>query len=111
LIVVVVVMLFRTDPVLAVCALAPLPFVNLTARRFSGAIHPAVRRVQQEQAQLATVVEETVAGIRVVKGFGAERVQSTKLPARPTTSTSRRWERPGSARPTCRSWSCSRPSG
>jgi ATP-binding cassette, subfamily B, bacterial len=79
LIVVVVVMLFRTDPVLAVCALAPLPFVNLTARRFSGAIHPAVRRVQQEQAQLASVVEETVAGIRVVKGFGAERVQSTKL--------------------------------
>ena len=76
---VVVVMLFRTDPVLALCALAPLPLVNLTARRFSGAIHPAVRQVQQEQAQLASVVEETVAGIRVVKGFGAERVQSAKL--------------------------------
>ena len=79
LIVVVVVLLFRTDPVLAVCALAPLPLVNLTARRFSGAIHPAVRLVQQEQAQLASVVEETVAGVRVVKGFGAERVQSAKL--------------------------------
>jgi ATP-binding cassette subfamily B protein len=79
LIVVVVGLLFRTDPVLALCALAPLPLVNLTARRFSGAIHPAVRRVQQEQAQLASVVEETVAGIRVVKGFGAERVQAAKL--------------------------------
>jgi ATP-binding cassette subfamily B protein len=38
-----------------------------------------VRLVQQEQAQLASVVEETVAGVRVVKGFGAERVQSAKL--------------------------------
>ena len=79
LIVVVVGVLFRTDPVLAACALAPLPLVNLTARRFSGAIHPAVRLVQQEQAQLASVVEETVAGVRVIKGFGAERVQADKL--------------------------------
>lgn len=75
----VVVILFTTDPVLALFALAPLPFVNLTARRFSGAIHPAARAVQNEQAQLASVVEETVAGIRVVKGFGAESVQSAKL--------------------------------
>jgi ATP-binding cassette, subfamily B, bacterial len=79
MIVVVVAILFTTDPLLAACALAPLPLVNLTARRFSGAIHPAVRLVQNEQAQLASVVEETVAGVRVVKGFGAERVQATKL--------------------------------
>jgi ATP-binding cassette subfamily B protein len=79
LIAVVVGVLFSTDPLLAICALAPLPFVNFTARRFSGAIHPAVRVVQQEQAQLANVVEETVAGVRVVKGFGAEAVQARKL--------------------------------
>lgn len=79
LIVVVIAVLFTTDPLLAACALAPLPFVNLTARRFSGAIHPAVRLVQNEQAQLASVVEESVAGVRVVKGFGAERVQAAKL--------------------------------
>jgi len=79
LIAVVVVVLFTTDPVLALCALAPLPLVNLTARRFSGAIHPAVRLVQNEQAELANVVEETVAGVRVVKGFGAEGVQAAKL--------------------------------
>ncbi len=79
LIVVVVTILFSTDPTLALVALAPLPLVNLTARRFSGSIHPAVRAVQQEQAQLASVVEETVAGVRVVKGFGAERVQADKL--------------------------------
>ena len=77
----VVVILFATDPMLALVALAPLPFVNITARRFSNTIHPAVLAVQAEQAQLATVVEETVAGVRVIKGFGAEDVQSRKLRA------------------------------
>jgi ATP-binding cassette, subfamily B, bacterial len=77
----VVVVLFVMDPLLALVALAPLPFVNITARRFSQSIHPAVMAVQAEQAQLATVVEETVGGIRVVKGFGAEDVQATKLRA------------------------------
>ncbi len=75
----VVVILFVTDPFLALVALAPLPLVNFTAARFSSAIHPAVLAVQAEQAQLATVVEETIAGVRVIKGFGAERVQSDKL--------------------------------
>ena len=77
----VVVILFFTDPLLALVALAPLPFVNVTAKRFSAAIHPAVLAVQAEQAELATVVEETIAGVRVIKGFGAERVQSDKLRA------------------------------
>jgi ATP-binding cassette, subfamily B, bacterial len=81
MIVLVVAVLFVSDPLLAVVALAPLPFVNLTARRFSGSIHPAVMAVQAEQAQLATLVEETVAGVRVVKGFGAEGVQAAKLRA------------------------------
>jgi ATP-binding cassette subfamily B protein len=75
----VTVILFVSDPLLALVALAPLPLVNLSARRFSTRIHPAVLAVQAEQAQLATVVEETVAGVRVVKGFGAEAVQSARL--------------------------------
>jgi ATP-binding cassette subfamily B protein len=75
----VVVVLVVTDPLLALVALAPLPLVNITARRFSSTIHPAVLAVQAEQAQLATVVEESVAGVRVVKGFGAEAVQERKL--------------------------------
>jgi ATP-binding cassette subfamily B protein len=79
LIAVVTGILFSTDPTLALVALAPLPFVNLTARRFSGRIHPAVLAVQQEQAQLATVVEETVSGVRVIKGFGAEQVMADRL--------------------------------
>jgi ATP-binding cassette subfamily B protein len=73
------VILFLTDPLLAVIALAPLPLVNVAGRRFSHAIHGAVLQVQAEQAELATVVEESVSGVRVVKGFGAEHVQAERL--------------------------------
>ena len=73
------VVLLITDPLLALVTLVPLPIINLTARRFSNAIHPAVLAVQSEQAQLSTVVEESVAGVRVVKGFGAERVRMEAL--------------------------------
>ena len=75
----VVIILFVSDPLLAAVALFPLPFINVSARRFSHKIHPAVMAVQQEQAQLANVVEESVSGIRVIKGFGAEAVQQSKL--------------------------------
>ena len=71
--------LFLTDPVLTVLALGSLPFLNLLATRFSRRLHPAVMGIQQESAELAAVVEETVAGVRVVKGFGAEGVQSARL--------------------------------
>jgi ATP-binding cassette subfamily B protein len=73
------VILFLTDPLLAVVALAALPLVNVAGRRFSHAIHGAVLQVQVEQAELATVVEESVSGVRVVKGFGAEHVQAERL--------------------------------
>ncbi len=69
-------MLLVINPLLALCALVPLPIVNVLAKRFSAHIHPAVLAVQAESAELATVVEETVAGVRVVKGFGAEPVQA-----------------------------------
>ena len=75
----VTVILFLTDPLLTVLALGSLPFLNLLATRFSRRLHPAVMGIQQESAELAAVVEETVAGVRVVKGFGAEAVQAARL--------------------------------
>jgi ATP-binding cassette subfamily B protein len=75
----VTVILFLTDPVLTLLALGSLPFLNVLATRFSRRLHPAVMGIQQESAELAAVVEETVAGVRVVKGFGAEAVQAARL--------------------------------
>lgn len=75
----VVVVLAVQQPLLTLIALAPLPLLNVLATRFSHSIHPAVLAVQAEQGQLATVVEEAVSGVRVVKGFGAERVIAERL--------------------------------
>jgi ATP-binding cassette subfamily B protein len=75
----VVAILVVQQPTLALIALAPLPFLNVLATRFSRTIHPAVLAVQQEQAQLATVVEESVSGVRVIKGFGAHAVTAARL--------------------------------
>jgi ATP-binding cassette subfamily B protein len=75
----VTIILFVTDWLLALLALISLPLIQVAGRRFSRAIHPAVLAVQAEQAELATVVEETVGGVRVIKGFGAEQVQERKL--------------------------------
>ena len=76
---VVLVVLVMTDPVLTLLALGSLPAVNILAKRFSTKLHPTMVGVQQESAELSAVVEETVAGIRVVKGFAAEDTQARRL--------------------------------
>ncbi|MFP4512399.1 MAG: ABC transporter ATP-binding protein [Acidimicrobiales bacterium] len=75
----VTVILFTIDPILTLFALGALPLVNILGRKFSTNLFPNVMRIQEESAQLASVVDETVQGIRVVKGFGAERAQSQRL--------------------------------
>ena len=65
------IILFITDPLLALVALAPLPLVNVAGRKFSTSIHSAVLQVQAEQAELATVVEEI--GRRRPRGEGIRR--------------------------------------
>ena len=80
-VVAVVVVLALMDPILTVLALGSLPALNILAKRFATRLHPVMVGVQQESAELAAVVEETVTGIRVVKGFAAEQVQVRRLAA------------------------------
>jgi ATP-binding cassette subfamily B protein len=56
---------------LALVVLVPLPLVSLAGWRYSGRYRGLVTRLQEEIAASATLVEETVSGIRVVKGLGA----------------------------------------
>ena len=69
------IMVIKTRPVLALLGLGALPFLNIAATRFSNRIAPVNLALQQELADLSGVVEESLAGVRVVKGFGAERMQ------------------------------------
>ena len=75
----VAVILFATNWILAVLALGALPLLNFSAQRFTRRIQPVTLALQEELADLSGVVEESVAGVRVVKGFGAEDMQRAKL--------------------------------
>jgi len=77
----VTVILTTIDPTLTLLALGSLPLMNLAANRFARRLHPFVMGIQKESAELAAVVEESVAGVRVVKGLGAERIQAQRLRA------------------------------
>jgi ATP-binding cassette subfamily B protein len=76
------VFLLAIDWQLGLMALFCLPFVNIAARRFSVRLHPVAMSLQQELSTVSTVVEETVTGIRAVKGFGAEVGQHRMLAER-----------------------------
>ncbi len=75
----VTVILITIDPVLTLLALGSLPLLNVFAKRFGVRLHPSVMGIQRESGDVAAVVEETVSGVRVVKGFGAERVQQARF--------------------------------
>jgi ABC-type multidrug transport system fused ATPase/permease subunit len=61
------------DPVLAILALAPVPFLIATATRYSRRNRPAEQEVQQRVGELTAGAEESVSGIRIVKAFARER--------------------------------------
>lgn len=71
--------MFILQPGLALLAVIGLPLVNILGRRFSQQLHKPLVAVQEQSAEVAGVVEETLSGMRVVKGFGFESTQDAKL--------------------------------
>ncbi|HWC10025.1 MAG TPA: ABC transporter transmembrane domain-containing protein, partial [Acidimicrobiales bacterium] len=60
------------SPLLTVVALLVVPLVTVIALRLRTTVFPAAWDAQQKAGEVAGVVEESVAGVRVVKGFGQE---------------------------------------
>lgn len=60
------------SPVLAAVLLVVLAALVLTARRMHMRVYAASWDAQQREADMTTVAEEAVTGVRVVKGFGQE---------------------------------------
>ncbi|CAB4774035.1 MAG: ATP-binding cassette domain-containing protein [Actinobacteria bacterium] len=75
----VLIIMMMKSVVLAVLALGLLPLLNRAATRFSTRITPANLALQEELSGLSGVVEESLSGIRILKGFGAERLQVKRL--------------------------------
>jgi ABC-type multidrug transport system fused ATPase/permease subunit len=66
-------LMFVLDPVLALIALAPVPFLVATATRYSRRNRPAEQEVQQRVGEVTAGAEESISGIRIVKAFARER--------------------------------------
>jgi ATP-binding cassette subfamily B protein len=69
------VVMIAINPLLALVALIPAPFVIITATRYSQISRPAQQEVQQRIAELTAEAEENVSGIRIVKAFAREEHQ------------------------------------
>ncbi|MGN6586637.1 MAG: ABC transporter ATP-binding protein [Solirubrobacterales bacterium] len=69
------VVMIVVNPLLALLALLPAPFVILTATRYNLVSRPAQQEVQQRVAELTAEAEENVSGIRIVKAFAREEHQ------------------------------------
>ncbi len=69
------VVMFALNPLLALLALLPAPFVILAASRYNLISRPAQQEVQQRIAELTAEAEENISGIRIVKAFAREEHQ------------------------------------
>jgi ATP-binding cassette subfamily B protein len=67
------------SPLLTLVALVVLPAVGWIALRTRATLFPATWSAQQRAADIAQHVEETVTGVRVVKGFGQEARETAAL--------------------------------
>jgi ATP-binding cassette subfamily B protein len=71
-VVVVTSVLFIVNWQLALVALWIMPVLIALAYRYSHVSHPVLREVQQKMADVATVSEENIVGVHVVKSFAQE---------------------------------------
>ncbi len=71
--------LLRMNWELALLSLAVLPALAWRTERFSRRIRPMYRRVQDQIARVAGLIQENVSGVRVVKAFGREREEMARF--------------------------------
>ncbi|MEY2517930.1 MAG: ATP-binding cassette, subfamily bacterial [bacterium] len=64
---------------LALITIAIAPVLVVVAYRYSHVSHPLLRDVQQKMADVATVAEENIVGVHVVKAFAQEDAEQAKF--------------------------------
>jgi ATP-binding cassette subfamily B protein len=73
--VVAVALMLSLDARLTAFALIPLPFVSIAARYFGAAIHRRFEGIQAQLSTMSAVVQEALAGVRVVRAYRQERAE------------------------------------
>jgi ATP-binding cassette subfamily B multidrug efflux pump len=70
--VVAIAVMLSIDVRLTLVALIPLPFVSVAVRYFGSAIHRRFETIQAQLSEVSAVVQENLAGVRVVRAYSQE---------------------------------------
>ncbi|MEO7192782.1 MAG: ABC transporter ATP-binding protein [Vicinamibacterales bacterium] len=73
------VVMFWIDARLTWLALLPLPGVTIGTRYFGKAIHDRFERIQAQLSHMSAVIQEALAGVRVVRAYGQEDAERTRF--------------------------------
>ena len=77
--VVAVALMLSIDPVLTLAALACLPVVSVAVKFFGTAVYRRTERIQAQLSTLSAVVQESLAGVRVVRAYCREGVEAERF--------------------------------
>jgi ATP-binding cassette subfamily B protein len=67
-----IVLMASIDARLTAIALLPLPLVSVSVKYFGNAIHTRFEAIQAQLSEVSAVVQEALAGVRVVRAYGQE---------------------------------------
>ncbi|MEO6237725.1 MAG: ABC transporter transmembrane domain-containing protein, partial [Vicinamibacterales bacterium] len=70
--VVAILLMMTIDVRLTLIGLIPLPFVTIAVRYFGSAIHKRFEAIQAQLSEVSAVVQEALAGVRVVRAYRQE---------------------------------------
>ena len=70
--VVAIAMMLTIDVRLTLVALIPLPFVSMSVRYFGRVIHERFEVIQAQLSEVSAMVQESLAGVRVVRAYAQE---------------------------------------
>jgi ATP-binding cassette subfamily B protein len=70
--VVAIVLMLSLDTKLTLMALLPLPLVSISVRYFGAAIHKRFEAIQEQLSNLSAIVQEALAGVRVVRAYNQQ---------------------------------------
>jgi ATP-binding cassette, subfamily B, multidrug efflux pump len=75
------VFMIRYSPLLTVIALAPMTLLPVVMSHFGHRIHARFEQIQEHFGTLSTMVQENLAGVRIVRAYGQEHAQEAEFAA------------------------------
>ncbi len=68
-------LMLSISPSLTLYALIPLPIVSVVVKWFGSAIYQRSEKIQEQLADLSAIVQEALAGVRVVRAYRREHIE------------------------------------